>query len=161
MKSKKKNDLKETEKVVKKLPSSAFAKGNQLAKGLYKIREYAKAVKLIAEGMTVTEAVKEAGLHINSFYNIKNSDPRLAKVYYEVLKRRSDLDFENIRKEIMNCDKDTAFAAKIKLEFLRWEAAKLNPEIFADKPERPPVSLEINIGGEVIKINDKGKSKWK
>lgn len=166
-KKEKTEEVKEKKAIVKReynfkvgnVPLNKFEKGNSMRKGLIKIREFAKAIRLIEEGYSVKEAIENASLNMSAFYRIKNSDPRFTKVYYEVLKRRSDLDFENIRKEIMSCDKDTAFAAKIKLEFLRWEAAKLNPEIFADKPERPPVSLEINIGGEVIKINDKGKSK--
>ena len=57
----------------------------------------------------------------------------------------------------MVCDKDTAFSAKIKTEFIKWISGKLNPERYGEVDNRPPVNLEIKIGGETVTVAGSNK----
>jgi len=136
-----------------------FEKGNQVArKSAIKLNEFKNAIKAIAEdGASVTEACEKAGLAVSAFYNIKNMDPELGKVYYEALKRRMDRDIERVRLEVLGCDKENAFPAKIKTEFIKWISAKLNPAVYGDTEQRPPVNLEIKIGGELVTVKGGNK----
>ena len=139
-----------------------FQVGNQVArknslinlrKNTVKLNEFKNAIKYIAdEGLGIGEACEKAGITQQTFYNIKNLDPELGKVYYEALKRRNDRDVERVRQEVMSCDKENAFPAKIKTEFIKWISAKLNPERYGDVDQRPPVNLEIKIGNELVQV---------
>lgn len=141
-----------------------FEAGNQVArknalvalkKNTVMLHEFKNAIKYIAEdGLGIVEACKKAGIQPSTFYNIKNMDPELGKVYYEALKRRNDRDIEKVRQEVMSCDKENAFPAKIKTEFIKWISAKLNPERYGDVEQRPPVNLEIKIGGELVQVKN-------
>lgn len=143
-----------------------FEKGNTLGRANgkkalqmpVKLNEFKNAIKAIAEeGKSVTEACEGAGLSVTHFYNIKNSDAELTKVYYEALKRRADLDIERVRHDVLTCDKDTAFPAKMKIDFIKWITAKLNPERYGDVDSRPPVNLEIKIGSELVQVKGANK----
>lgn len=134
-----------------------MVKMSDLSKSLAKLNEFKFAIKLISEGMSVPDACKEAGIDKPTFYNIKNYDPELQKVYYEALKRRTDNDIERVRTDVLTADKDTAFPAKIKTEFIKWISAKLNPNVYGDVDNRPPVNLEIKIGGELVTVKGGNK----
>ena len=115
--------------------------------------EWKDAIGFIAnDGMSVKDACAKAGITETTFYNLKNATPETKRVYYEALKRRTDMDIEKIRNEVMVCDKDTAFSAKIKTEFIKWISAKLNPERYGEVDNRPPVNLEIKIGSETVTV---------
>ena len=105
------------------------------------------------------EACEKAGIQIKHFYCIKNSDPRLVKIYYEALRQRSDMDVEKVREDVLTCNKDTAFPAKVKTDYIKWHAGKVNPEVYGDVDNRPPVNLEIKIGGELLTVSGAGGSK--
>lgn len=128
-----------------------------ISTSLAKLNEFKFAIQLISQGMSVPEACKKAGLEMQTFYNIKNYDPELTKVYYEALKRRTDTDIEKVRNDVLNCNKDTAFPAKIKTEFVKWIGAKLNPNVYGDVDNKPPVNLEIKIGGELVTVKGGNK----
>lgn len=134
-----------------------MVKMSDLRTSLAKLEEFKFAIKLISEGMSVADACKEAGIEKQTFYNIKNYDTELQKVYYEALKRRTDSDIEKVRQDVLTADKDTAFPAKIKTEFIKWISAKLNPNVYGDVDNRPPVNLEIKIGGELVTVKGGGK----
>ncbi len=135
---------------------SPFVKGNQIAKLNCKTRqlvEFRNAIELVAkEGLSVKEACAKAGLAFDTFWGIRNSDPRLNKVYYEALRMRNDHDVEKVRSDVLTCDKDTAFLAKIKTDFIKWHSGKLNPTVYGDVDQRPPVNLEIKIGNELLTV---------
>lgn len=134
-----------------------MVKISDLNASLAKLNEFKFAIQLISQGMSVPDACKEAGLEKQTFYNIKNYDPELTKVYYEALKRRTDIDIEKVRNDVLNCNKDTAFPAKIKTEFVKWIGAKLNPNVYGDVDNKPPVNLEIKIGGELVTVKGGNK----
>lgn len=134
-----------------------MVKMSDLSTSLAKLKEFKFAIHLISQGMSVPDACKEAGLEPQTFYNIKNYDPELTKVYYEALKRRTDTDIEKVRNDVLNCNKDTAFPAKIKTEFVKWIGAKLNPNVYGDVDNKPPVNLEIKIGGELVTVKGGNK----
>lgn len=123
-----------------------------LSTSLTKLNEFKTAIHLVSQGMSVTDACKQAGVEVRTFYNIKNYDPELQKVYYEALRRRTDTDIERIRKDVLESNKDTAFPAKVKTEFIKWISGKLNPNVYGEVDNRPPVNLEINIGGELVTV---------
>lgn len=134
-----------------------MVKMSDLNTSLAKLEEFKFAIQLVSKGMSVPEACKQAGLDQDTFYNIKNYDPELQKVYYEALKRRTDTDIEKVRNDVLNCNKDTAFPAKIKTEFVKWIGAKLNPNVYGDVDNKPPVNLEIKIGGELVTVKGGNK----
>lgn len=155
---------------VKKKPRGRpFAKGNTISKDnavkrakerlvSAKLIEWKNAIELIAnEGMSVKDACEKANISERNFYDIKNATPETKRVYYEALKRRTDRDIEKIRNEVMVCDKDTAFSAKIKTEFIKWISSKLNPERYGEVDSRPPVNLEIKIGNETVTVAGSNK----
>lgn len=155
---------------VKKKPRGRpFEKGNTVSRDSaikrakkrlvsVKLIEFKNAIELIAnEGMSVKDACEKANILERVFYDIKNATPETKRVYYEALKRRTDRDIERIRNEVMVCDKDTAFSAKIKTEFIKWISGKLNPERYGEVDNRPPVNLEIKIGGETVTVAGSNK----
>lgn len=158
----KKKEKKEEKKKLKPR-GIPFAKGNKLkyiANTRRKLVEFRSAIEYIAqEGMGIKEACEKAGIQIKHFYRIKNSDPRLVKVYYEALRQRSDMDVEKVREDVLTCNKDTAFPAKVKTDYIKWHAGKVNPEVYGDVDNRPPVNLEIKIGGELLTVSGAGGSK--
>ena len=134
-----------------------MVKMSDLSTSLAKLNEFKFAIQLISQGMSVPNACKEAKLEMQTFYNIKNYDPELTKVYYEALKRRTDTDIEKVRNDVLTADKETAFPAKIKTEFVKWISAKLNPNVYGDVDNKPPVNLEIKIGGELVTVKGGNK----
>ena len=127
-------------------------KGEKLSLGKVLLTEFRDAIMNICHGDSVAEACRKAGLDSTTFMNLKNREPELEQVYYEALKRRNDLDNERVRNEVLNCDKDSAFPAKIKTEWIKWHSGKMNPKIYGENADRPPVNLEINIGGELVTV---------
>lgn len=142
---------------------SPFVKGNQIAKLNCKTRqlvEFRNAIEFIAQdGLSVNEACIRAGIPVSTFWKTRNSDPRLNKVYYEALRMRNDHDVEKVRGDVLTCDKDTAFPAKIKTDFIKWHSGKLNPTVYGDIDQRPPVNLEIKIGNELLTVSGGEKKK--
>lgn len=125
--------------------------GNRKNLGKVKLRQWANAIKHIISGCTVEEACSKADISVNRLMCIKNMDPELDKIYYEAMKMRQDLDYEKVRSDVLNCDKDSAFPAKVKSDWLFKAGRVVNPTRYYEQ-ERPPVNLEVNIGGELVTV---------
>jgi len=92
-------------------------------------------VKLITEGQSTTQAVRQSGIDIATFYNWCDKDQFLYSRYIRACERLGVALFDRILDEVdsMHTVEDSIIASK-KIDALKWLSGKLNQK-FSDRSD--------------------------
>jgi len=102
--------------------------------------QHSYACLLVAQGMTLQNAVKIAGTSFTDFYREKDKNEHLRESYARARLDQADVFADQIV-EISDTDLDPQ-RAKNRIEARKWTAAKLRPDRYAD-------IKNINLSGDI------------
>ena len=97
---------------------------------------------LVAEGETLKEIGKRLGVTSGHLIKIVSSSPEAEKHYARARDSASDLLEAEILEAARNVDKETAQADRVRIDALKWIAARRAPKRYGDRVQQDHTSSD-------------------
>ena len=99
----------------------------------------------IGNGSSITKAVQNAGIGLETFYSYLHASPEREKEYARTLDFRRTYKFESIQDIAEAATPRDAHVARVRIDAIKWQLSKEEPRKYGDKPAEINVNTQVNV----------------
>lgn len=117
---------------------------------------------LVAEGQTIRQIAKEIGVSAGRVIAIATSTPAAVEQYSRARDAAGDIFEADIHAAAEACTPETAAADRIRIDALKWIAARRAPKRYGDRVKQEisgPEGQPLEVGGAVLEALARKHSK--
>jgi hypothetical protein len=100
-------------------------------------RAYSNVLELVADGMSLRRACARVGISRSTWWRALQADSDLWSRYARARELQAEALASDIRDLADSVTPETANADRVRIDALKWIAAKLHPKVYGDYAGRP------------------------
>jgi hypothetical protein len=100
----------------------------------------------LVEGEAIARICAEPGMPpVTTVYWWLKTHPDFAELYRAARDIQAHVKFDQVWEEARTATPQTAFLAKVRIQALQWQAAKLAPRVYGPRPEEAPATPGLTV----------------